>query len=113
MDIAHRASLMYTFAALTLAKFSTLNHLSEVTNLYSVAGPLVFFGLAIASYVVHGLLGDTNNQIAKPRLGKRTLPAWATPVFMCSLVGAEIGGFAVLLFGFVDAAYLSPPSGSA
>ena len=110
VDLSHRTSLLYTFAALTLGKFSTLNRLSEDTNLRAVTAPLLYFGLSIAMYVVHGILGDTDNQIAKPRLGRNNpLPVWLTPVFMVSLVVAEIGGFAVLLFGFVDAAYLSSP----
>jgi hypothetical protein len=33
------------------------------------------------------------------------LPEFVTPIFMVALVAAEIGGFAVLLVGFVKAAY--------
>ena len=105
VNVAHRSSLLYTFAALALAKFSTLNRLSEIINFYAVVPPLLFFGSAIASYIVHGILADTTNQIAKPRLGKIVLPKWLTPAFMWTLVVAEIGGFSVLFFGFVHAAY--------
>ena len=107
VSTAHRSSLLYSFAALLLGKFATLNHFSDETNYAAVVPPLLFFALAIGSYVVHGVLEDTTNQIAKPRLGQRALPRWVTPAFMASLVVAEIGGFAVLLFGFVDAAYLA------
>jgi hypothetical protein len=105
VNTAHRASLLYSFAALLLGRFSALNRLGDRANALAVVPPLLFFALAIASYVVHGVLGDTQNQIAKPRLGRRTLPPWATPLFMGALVAAEIGGFGVLLVGFVQAAY--------
>lgn len=90
-----------------LGRFSTLNALSPATNLRAVAAPLLFFGLAIGTYVIHGFLADTTNQIAKPRLGRLPLPSWVTPAFMVALVAAEIGGFAVLLVGFVLAAYMT------
>ena len=69
VDTAHRASLLYSFAALLLGRFSTLNDLSARTNVLAVSAPLLFFALAIGSYIVHGVLRDTSNQIAKPRLG--------------------------------------------
>jgi hypothetical protein len=105
VSTAHRSALMYSFAALLLGKFATLNDLSADLNYAAVVPPLAFFGLAIGTYVVHGVLQDTQNQIAKPKLGRQTLPRWVTPAFMVSLVAAEIGGFAILLLGFVDAAY--------
>ena len=105
VNTAHRSSLLYSFAALLLGRFTTLNNFSENVNYYSVVPPLFFFGSAIGTYLIHGVLQDTNNQIAKPRLGKRILPVWVTPLFMCSLVVAEIGGFLVLFYGFVVAEY--------
>jgi hypothetical protein len=105
VDTAHRASLLYSFAALLLGHFATLNDLSERINNLAVAAPLLYFAMAIGTYVVHGMLGDTTNQIAKPRLRRWTLPAWLTPVFMVTLVAAEVGGFVVLLLGYVRAAY--------
>uniref|UniRef100_A0A0G4F8A9 Integral membrane protein n=1 Tax=Chromera velia CCMP2878 TaxID=1169474 RepID=A0A0G4F8A9_9ALVE len=105
VDTAHRASLMYAFSALLVGKFSTLNDLSAETNLMAVQPPLFFFAGAIGSYLLHGFLEDTTNQIARPLLGTRKLPQWVTPMFMTALAAAEIGGFAVLLFGFIRAAY--------
>ena len=102
---AHRASLLYAFASMLLGRFAALNHYSAATNTAAVVPPLLFFALAILSYIVHGVLGDTSNQIAKPRLGRRVLPAWVTPLFMVALTLAEIGGFGVLLVGFAQAAY--------
>jgi hypothetical protein len=103
IDTAHRASLMYSFAALLLKEFSSYNEYSEDANFYACFFPLLFFGFAISTYLLHGLLEDTSNQISKPRLGRTVLPVWVTPMFMSALVVAEIGGFVVLLFGFVHA----------
>jgi hypothetical protein len=75
VDIAHRASLMYSFATLVLAKFVELSPYSETVTFWSAAAPIVFFALAISTYVIHGLLKDTDNQMKKTRkLGVSTLP---------------------------------------
>lgn len=64
--------------------------------------PLLFFGSAIAIYIVHGLLRDTDNQLRSPhKLGAMTLPAVGVHGFMWLLAVAEIGGFSVLLYGFL------------
>ena len=75
VDIAHRAALLYSFAALLVAVF--------------------VFVVAIASYVQHGLRRDTTNQFAEPARGLHA--------GMTALMAGEIGGFAVLLAGFVVA----------
>lgn len=100
VDIAHRASLLYSFAALVLAVLAAVSPWSPLVNLHAVAWPLLFFALAIASYVVHGALGDTDNQLRTPHvLGTRRLAAWPLHAFMGALIVAEIGGVAVLLAG--------------
>ncbi len=102
VDIAHRASLMYAFSALLLRAFVPYSPLDATGTLLAVSAPLLFFALAIAGYVVHGLLRDTDNQFQKPhRLGKTTLPGVLIQGFMWALALAEIGGFAVLLWGFL------------
>jgi hypothetical protein len=102
VDIAHRASLMYSFAAIVLAEFVKLSAWSEQVNFWAVAAPIVFFALAITTYVIHGVLGDTDNQFKKPhKLGSFTLPAWIITGFMVLLILAEVGGFAVLFAGFL------------
>lgn len=104
VDIAHRASLMYAFSALLLKEFVPYSPLAAWGTLLAVAGPLLFFALSIAIYMVHGLLRDTDNQLRKPhKLGSHTLPALMIQVFMLSLAVVEIGGFAVLLYGFLRA----------
>jgi hypothetical protein len=103
VDIAHRTSLMYSFATLVLAKFVELSPYSEMVTFWSAAAPIVFFGLAISTYVTHGILKDTNNQMEKPhKLGAFTLPNWVIATFMVSLIIAEIGGFTILFVGFLS-----------
>ncbi len=66
-------------------------------NTIAALAALVFFALAIATYVIHGLLQDTDNQLRRPhRLGQRLLPAWATGLFMTLLMAGEVGGALVL-----------------
>jgi len=103
VDIAHRTSLMYSFATLVLAKFVELSPYSEMVTFWSAVAPIVFFALAIFTYVIHGILKDTNNQMKKPhKLGTFTLPNWLIINFMVSLIIAEIGGFGILFVGFLS-----------
>ncbi len=103
VDIAHRTSLMYAFSAMLLREFVPYSPLSPAGTLWAAGLPLLFFGSAIAMYIVHGILRDTDNQMRSPhRLGSLTLPGIAIHGFMWMLAAAEIGGFAVLLYGFVS-----------
>lgn len=102
VDIAHRASLMYAFSAILLREFLPYSPLTAAGTLWAVAAPLLFFALAISTYVLHGLLRDTDNQLRAPhRLGQATLPGLAIHGFMWLLALAEIGGFALLFWGFL------------
>lgn len=106
VDIAHRASLMYSFSCIVLAKFVEFSAWSETVNFWAALGPIVFFGLAIQGYIVHGFLQDTNNQLRKPHtLGKGEIPDMLVSGFMWALATAEIGGFVVLLAGFAVAQF--------
>ncbi|MBB1025208.1 MULTISPECIES: hypothetical protein [unclassified Dietzia] len=99
VDIAHRAALLYSFATLLIAVFVELSSWPTWVNL-AAAGVLVFFFVvAIASYIVHGALKDTTNQFDGASA--------ATHVGMVALIVGEMGGFAVLLAGFVDGQFLS------
>ncbi|MDX1755448.1 MAG: hypothetical protein R3175_05240 [Marinobacter sp.] len=100
VNVAHRSSLMYAFAALLLAFFARLSVFTDLVDTLAAIAALAFFAFAITTYIIHGLLDDTSNQLRKPhRLGKRALPSWVTPVFMASLIVAEVGGAAVLGVG--------------
>lgn len=100
VDIAHRAALLYSFAALLLATFAAHSAWSSTVDFWAALLPLAFFAQAIVLYVVHGLLRDTDNQFLRPyRLGTRTLPGAVVHGSMWALVAAEVGGFAVLFAG--------------
>ena len=97
VDIAHRSSLLYSFAALLLAAFSAHSVLPEWINVAAAVSALAFFAFAISTYVLHGLLQDTDNQLRRPhRLGQRLLPPWITGFSMMLLIVAEVGGTLVL-----------------
>ncbi|MFQ5458243.1 MAG: hypothetical protein ACE5FC_07320 [Myxococcota bacterium] len=103
VDIAHRASLLYSFAALLLSRFVELANYSARVELIATAGPLLFFALAIGTYIVHGALRDTGNQFERPhRLGAGTVSGGAVTAFMAALIIAEVAGFLVLFWGFVQ-----------
>lgn len=102
VDIAHRTSLMYSFSALVLRAFVPYSPLDATGTFIATAAPLLFFALAISIYVLHGILRDTDNQLKSPhKLGSMTLPGVLLHGFMFLLAVAEIGGFAVLLWGFL------------
>lgn len=102
VNVAQQASLLYAFAALVLLKFLEFSPYAETINLLAVAFPLFFFVLAIATYVAHGILQDTDNQLQKPyRFGKILLPPILFHVFVWVLIIGEVGSFLVLFVGFL------------
>ena len=104
VDIAHRASLMYSFAALLLARFAEISQLPEKVEWWAVLLPVFYFAYAILLYIVHGALKDTENQLKPPfRMGSLVLPPAFVGFSMWSLVVAEIGGFLVLFYGVLVA----------
>ena len=106
VDIAHRSSLMYSFAAMLLGWFAGHSIYPGWLNTLAAAAALGFFALAIGTYIIHGLLRDTSNQLRKPhRLGNATLPPWLIHGFMVLLIVAEIGGTLVLGSGALIAVW--------
>lgn len=106
IGIAHRASLMYAFAALLLERFAAFSVWPDSVNLWAVLISVLFFALAVGTYVLHGLLQDTTNQLKAPyRLGPLPLPTALVVGFMLLLIVAEIGGFLVLFSGALKAFY--------
>lgn len=104
VDIAHRASLLYAFAALLLAQFAQLSAWREIVNLWAAILPLAFFAAAIGGYALHGWLNDTDNQFRRPqRIGSIALPRHGLLAFMLLLIAAELGGFLVLFAGVLRA----------
>ncbi|OFV76634.1 hypothetical protein [Rhodococcus erythropolis] len=93
VDIAHRAALMYSFAILLIAVFVELSAWPTWINLTSAAVVVFFFLAAIFSYIAHGAMKDTDNQFESAG------PPLHLGMFL--LILGEVGGFAVLLAGFV------------
>ncbi len=94
VDIAHRASLLYAFACLLIERLLQVSQLGHGVELAATAAQILFFGLAVGIYLIHGWLNDTDNQLARPhRLGKGTLPPLMIQGFMGALILAEVGGF--------------------
>jgi hypothetical protein len=93
VDIAHRAALLYSFATLLIAAFVELSAWSTWVNATAAMVVVFFFVAAIVSYIVHGVLRDTTNQFERA--------TWMTQVSMAALIIGEIGGFGVLLAGFI------------
>lgn len=93
VDIAHRAALLYSFATLLIAAFVELSCWPTWVNLTAAMVVVAFFVIAIVTYIGHGIKRDTINQFADPDRGLHA--------GMLALIVAEIGGFTVLLAGFV------------
>jgi hypothetical protein len=93
VDIAHRAALLYSFATLLLAAFVELSAWPAWVNLTAAMIVVFFFVAAIVGYISHGVRRDTVNQFESPDRALR--------VTMVLLIVGEIGGFGVLLAGFI------------
>lgn len=100
VDIAHRTSLLYANCSLILAVLAYFSTWPEDLNFWAVLLNVIYFAMAIALYVIHGLLKDTSNQLRKPhRLGPLTLPSLSLHLAISSLIVAEVGGTLLLLAG--------------
>lgn len=97
VDIAHRAALLYSFATLLVAVFVELSAWPTWVNLTAAMVLVFFFVIAIAAYIEHGAKRDTTNQFERPTTGLHA--------GMVALIVGEIGGFAVLLAGFMVAQF--------
>jgi hypothetical protein len=93
VDVAHRAALLYSFAALVMMKLVEYSPYSTSVQLWATAVPLFFFAAAVASYVYHGLAEDTENQLRE----RSFTSTWG----MYLLITGEVGGVLVLFWGFL------------
>lgn len=93
-DTAHRAALLYSFALLLVATFVELSGWGTLVNLLAAGALALYFYAAVFGYMVHGLRQDTDNQFRDPARGIHA--------FMAALIVAEIGGWLVLIAGFLD-----------
>lgn len=100
VDICHRSSLMYAFACLVLAEFARLSVWPARVNALGVIAPIIFFGAAVGTYAVHGLLRDTDNALRRPHvMGSRHLSNAFVRTYVGALVVGEFGGFLLLFTG--------------
>lgn len=97
-DIAHRAALLYSFAFVLIAVFVELSAWPTAVNLWAAGALGLFFVVSVYSYMHHGLRKDTDNQLKQPSVQIRR--------FMTVLIAAEIGGFVVLLAGYIASFWL-------
>lgn len=87
VDIAHRTSLMYAFASVVLALLAERSAWPNIVDSLAVWSAELFFAAAVLSYVVHGVLGDTRHQFARPhRLGSTTVPGGLLRLFTNLLI---------------------------
>lgn len=94
-DTAHRAALLYSFALLLVATFVELSGWGVAVNLIAAGALALYFYVSVGAYTFHGWKQDTDNQFRQPVRG--------TKLFMINLIVAEIGGWLVLIAGFLDA----------
>jgi hypothetical protein len=94
VDTAHRAALLYSFALLLVASFVELSGWGAVVNALAASAMALYFFAAVIGYAYHGWRRDTDNQFRDPVPG--------THAFMMSLIVAEIGGWLVLIAGFLE-----------
>jgi len=94
VDIAHRAALLYSFAAIVIAVFAYFSAFPDDINIIATIAPLLFFAISIVNYIKLGIENKTTNQLqtSENRL--------ADKIIMSTLMVAEIGGFSILLIGF-------------
>lgn len=80
-----------------VAVFVQLSAWPTWVNLTAAMVLVFFFVVAIVEYAIHGMRRDTTNQFEHPTS--------ALHVGMIALIVGEIGGFVVLLAGFVAAQF--------
>lgn len=99
VDIAHRASFLYSFAALVIAKLLEYSPYSTRVQVIAATVPLAFFAITIMGYTAEGLMNRTDNIFRERN--------FTTTWYMYALIAGEIGGFAVILWGFLSTQVLA------
>lgn len=94
IDIAHRAALMYSFAALVMAELLKYSPYSENVQLLITLVPLSLFAIAIAKYIHLGIENKTTNQFREP--------SSMLTLGMIILIVGEVGGVAAIVWGFIS-----------
>jgi hypothetical protein len=93
VDIAHRASFFYSFASLVIAKLLEFSPFGRFWQIVIVTLPLSYFILTVIGYMKEGYLNKTENMFSE----RNFVTTW----FMYGLIVGEIGGFALILGGYI------------
>ncbi len=89
MDIAHRAGMIYSFAALIFWQLAVATPLPAGLAWYAVLTPVAFFWIATGTYVYLGITNRTQNQFSQRN--------FRTTFGMYLLIFFEISGVLLLL----------------
>lgn len=98
VDIAHRASFLYSFACLVISRLIEFSPFSEFWQAVIVIVPLIFFVLSVTGYIREGYLNRTDNMFRE----RNFLTTW----FMYGLIAGEIGCFLLIFGGFIYSQFL-------
>ncbi|MEZ5427861.1 MAG: hypothetical protein R2747_16445 [Pyrinomonadaceae bacterium] len=101
IDIAHRASLLYSFAALVMAKLLEYSPFPPGWQIVIALVPLAYFALTITEYINLGLKRQEVTMFSR----RTFITTW----FMYSLIAGEIGGMALIVGGFLFTQFLHYP----
>ena len=99
IDIAHRASFLYSFAMLVIAKLLEFSPYSEAVQLAATALVLVFLSVTIVGYFSHGLMNKTDNLFRERN--------FSTTWYVYMLTVGEIVGLSIIIWGFISTQFLS------
>lgn len=95
VDIAHRASFLYSFACLVMKELVSHGALSLRLQWLAVVAPIAFFAAAVLTYVFEGFRQRRDNQLEQDTA--------LNTGFMLLLIIAECGGVGLLLYGLLSA----------
>lgn len=99
VDIAHRASFLYSFAALVMAKLLEYSPFSLKIQILSASVPLFFFAASIARYIQLGWQNQTENQFRE----RNFITTWG--IYL--LIIGELAGILLIFGGFIYTQLLS------
>ena len=98
IDIAHRAAFLYSFAMLVIAKLLEYSPYSEGIQLAAMGAVLAFLAVTIVGYFAHGMRNKTDNLFRERN--------FSTTWYVYMLAAGEIGGLAVIVWGFISTQFL-------
>jgi hypothetical protein len=97
VNMAHRSSFTYSFAALLVSILLGQSPFPGWLNMTITATLMAFFTITMVSYIANGIKGMNETQFATPATGGET----GRDLFMTALILAEIIAFGLLAAGFV------------